>query len=371
MSPLTDDAVLRLDRVTKVYGQATVLQELSLDVRRGEFLTILGPSGSGKTTVLQIIAGIVQHTSGRLLFDDEDMGTLPASKRPFNTVFQDYALFPHMTVADNVGYGPRVKGIKREDLAPLVEQALDHVELGGMGKRYPSQLSGGQRQRVALARALINKPSIVLLDEPLSALDAVLRRQMQLFLKAAQKSSGVTFVFVTHDQEEAVAMSDRICVMNAGSVVQLGTPAQIYHEPANRFVSNFMGETNALAANVLSVEHDRVVLQSQLGRLVASNRHYYSFGVGDDVLLTVRPESVHLGPFKGNENTNVITASVLDHTFLGPSSKLTVGFPQAGNVRWEMRTLGSHAYANKTPEVSESKIWFHADDCALVPASSQ
>lgn len=369
MPPLGEDVVLRLDRVTKVYNQFTVLRELSLDVRRGEFLTILGPSGSGKTTVLQLIAGIAQHTSGRLLFNGKDIGRLPASQRPFNTVFQDYALFPHMTVADNVGYGPRIKGMNRRDLLSLVEQALDHVELGGMGKRYPAQLSGGQRQRVALARALINKPSIVLLDEPLSALDAVLRRQMQVFLKAAQRSSGVTFVFVTHDQEEAVTMSDRICVMNGGKVEQLGTPAQIYHEPSNRFVSSFMGETNALSAMVLSIDNDRVVLRSALGDLIARNRPYYAFGPGAEVLLNVRPESVQLDVSGGAPNTNRIVAKVVDRAFLGPNSKLTLTFPQAENVHWEVRTLGNHGLPAAAGEAGEVTAWFRPEECALVPAS--
>jgi putative spermidine/putrescine transport system ATP-binding protein len=228
----------------------TAVAGVDLDVADGEFFAMLGPSGSGKTTVLRLIAGFEQPTAGRILLDGEDVGRLAPFQRDVNTVFQDYALFPHMTVAENVAYGLRVKGVPRVERRRRVDEALATVRLAGYGPRRPAQLSGGQRQRVALARALVNRPRVLLLDEPLGALDLRLREQMQVELKAIQREVGVTFLFVTHDQGEALTMSDRIAVFNAGRVEQVGTPLEIYERPATPFVAGFVGNSNLLTGAV-------------------------------------------------------------------------------------------------------------------------
>jgi putative spermidine/putrescine transport system ATP-binding protein len=232
----------------KTYGDQVAVERLSLDVARGEFFTMLGPSGSGKTTTLRLIAGFERPDSGAIELDGDDVTNRPPYQRDVNTVFQDYALFPHMNVADNVGYGLRVKGVSRAERADRVAGALAMVGLGGLGSRRPIQLSGGQRQRVALARALVNRPRVLLLDEPLGALDLKLRQQMQLELKGIQRelTGNVTFIYVTHDQDEALTMSDRIAVLADGRLQQIGTSAEIYEHPANDFVAGFVGTSNTI-----------------------------------------------------------------------------------------------------------------------------
>lgn len=242
---------VELKAVTKSYGSHPVLFPTDLQVDEGEFLTILGPSGSGKTTILRLVGGFTRPNSGRIWFGGQDITDVPTHKRPFNTVFQDYALFPHMTVADNIGYGLRVRGVSRTETRKLAAETLDIVGLSGMLDRMPSQLSGGQRQRVALARAIVCEPRLVLLDEPLSALDAELRRQMQGFLKGLQRRLATTFLFVTHDQEEAITMSDRIVVMNAGRIEQIGSPKEIYYAPKTPFVARFFGDNNIIAGRIV------------------------------------------------------------------------------------------------------------------------
>lgn len=240
----------RLEAVTKAYGEHKALSKIDLTVGDGEFLTILGPSGSGKTTILRIVGGFTQPTTGRVWFGDDDITDVPTHKRPFNTVFQDYALFPHMTVEQNVGYGLMIRGHDRATVRSKSSHTLDIVGLGGFLDRYPAQLSGGQRQRVALARAIVCEPELILLDEPLAALDAGLRRQMQGFLKELQKNISTTFLFVTHDQEEAITMSDRIVVMDNGQIEQIGTPKEIYYAPETPFVARFFGENNLIEAQI-------------------------------------------------------------------------------------------------------------------------
>jgi putative spermidine/putrescine transport system ATP-binding protein len=232
--------------LTRTFGEVRAVAGVDLDIYEGEFLTLLGPSGSGKTTVLRMIAGFEKPDSGSILLGDKDVAQLPPYERDVNTVFQDYALFPHMDVLANIEYGLRVKGVEKADRRARALEALQQVRLEGYENRKPSQLSGGQRQRVALARALVNRPSVLLLDEPLGALDLKLREQMQLELKELQREVGITFIFVTHDQEEALTMSDRIAVFNHGRIEQLGTPREIYENPQSPFVSEFVGQTNKL-----------------------------------------------------------------------------------------------------------------------------
>jgi spermidine/putrescine transport system ATP-binding protein len=278
---------LHLDAVSKSYGALQVLAPTTLVVEDGEFLTILGPSGSGKTTVLRLVGGFTRPTSGRVVFADRDLTAVPTHKRPFNTVFQDYALFPHMTVASNVGYGLMIRGTAKGDIRRRVAETLDIVGLGTFLQRYPAQLSGGQKQRVALARAIICEPKLVLLDEPLGALDAELRHQMQLFLKHLQKRIRTTFLFVTHDQEEAITMSDRIVVMNAGRIEQIGTPKDIYYRPRTAFVAGFFGDNNLVAGEVVGGNAVRTRLGVVGGPPGMDPR-------ARPVLLAIRPEKLRL-----------------------------------------------------------------------------
>jgi len=245
-APRGDAVAVRLEGVVKRFGDFTAVDGIDLDVREGEFFSMLGPSGSGKTTCLRMIAGFERPTYGRILLDGRDVSGLAPYDRDVNTVFQDYALFPHMTVGDNVAYGLVVRKVPKADRARRVGQALDMVRLTGYEKRKPGQLSGGQRQRVALARALVNRPRVLLLDEPLGALDLKLREQMQVELKGIQGDVGITFIYVTHDQDEALTMSDRIAVFNNGRVEQVGTPEEVYERPSSRFVSGFVGVSNML-----------------------------------------------------------------------------------------------------------------------------
>lgn len=240
------DVILQLEELRKSFDGTEVLKEIDLDIHRGEFITLLGSSGCGKTTTLRMIAGLEQPDAGRILLEGQDITNLEPNKRNVNTVFQNYALFPHMTVAENVGYGLKIRKVPREEIRRRVEEMLRLVQLDGYGKRMPDQLSGGQRQRVAIARAVVNEPKVLLLDEPLGALDLKLRRQMQLELKHIQQQLGITFIYITHDQEEAINMSDRIAVMNQGVLEQVGSPNEIYYHPRTAYVADFVGNANIL-----------------------------------------------------------------------------------------------------------------------------
>jgi putative spermidine/putrescine transport system ATP-binding protein len=265
---------VRLRGLRKAFGDVTAVDGVDLDIAEGEFFTLLGPSGSGKTTTLRLIAGFERPDEGTVELEGRDVSNVPPYARDVNTVFQDYALFPHMTVAENVAYGLRVKGVARREREARVEDVLARMRLPDVGKRKPAQLSGGQRQRVALARALVNRPEVLLLDEPLGALDLKLRQQMQLFLKSLQQDLGITFVYVTHDQDEALTMSDRLAVFNHGRIEQLGTPAEVYERPHTAFVAGFVGVSNELerAGRHYSVRPEKIHLQDA-GSTPASGMH--------------------------------------------------------------------------------------------------
>ena len=261
---------IQFDDVSRHFGDVKAVDHANLEIRDGEFFSMLGPSGSGKTTCLRMIAGFDRPTSGNIYLYGKDVSSLPPYERDVNTVFQDYALFPHMTIEDNIAYGLMVKGVSKAERYKRVHEMLDLVRLPGYGQRKPSQLSGGQRQRVALARALINNPRVLLLDEPLGALDLKLRQQMQVELKSIQKRVGITFIFVTHDQEEALTMSDRIAVFNEGKIQQVGTPSEIYEHPASAFVAGFVGTSN--------------LVRGEIARRLT----------GSDDTFSIRPEKIHL-----------------------------------------------------------------------------
>ncbi len=288
-------AAIRFEQVSRHFGDVKAVDQVDLEIRDGEFFSMLGPSGSGKTTCLRMIAGFDRPTAGRIFLYGQDVSFLPPYERDVNTVFQDYALFPHMTVEANIAYGLMIKGVPVDERRKQAEEMLELVRLPGFGGRKPSQLSGGQRQRVALARALINHPKVLLLDEPLGALDLKLRQQMQVELKSIQKRVGITFIFVTHDQEEALTMSDRIAVFSEGKIQQVGTPADIYERPATPFVAGFVGTSNLLSGEVSR-------------RITGSER-----------MFSVRPEKIHLGDVNQQPPADmlVIDGVIRDVVYLG------------------------------------------------------
>jgi putative spermidine/putrescine transport system ATP-binding protein len=293
---------VRLEGVEKRFGEVVAVAGVDLDVRDGEFFSMLGPSGSGKTTTLRMIAGFELPTAGRILLHGQDVTNVPPFDRDVNTVFQDYALFPHMSVGDNVGYGLMVRKVPKPERVGRVTDALRMVRLEGYEARKPSQLSGGQRQRVALARALVNRPRVLLLDEPLGALDLKLREEMQFELKAIQQQVGITFIYVTHDQEEALTMSDRLAVFAAGRIEQVGTPAEVYERPATRFVAGFVGTSNLLTGDVA---------RSVIGR---------------GGIFTIRPEKITLGEPDAavGPDENAAAGRIHDVVYLGPDTRYVV-----------------------------------------------
>jgi spermidine/putrescine transport system ATP-binding protein len=371
--PRTDDAgpsaepVLRLRNLQKAYGGVGVLSGIDLDIRPREFLTILGPSGSGKTTILRLIGGFTNPTAGEILYEGRDISGIEIFDRPFNTVFQDYALFPHLTVHENVAFGLRVRGVNRAERSVRVAQALSLVGLGDLAARYPSQLSGGQRQRVALARALICQPRVLLLDEPLGALDAELRRQMQGFLKRLQREVATTFLFVTHDQEEAITMSDRICVMNRGSIEQIGDPASIYYRPRSQFVATFFGENNLIAGTVTATDGDRArcTIATALGDLTCSLGDAPAASrPGAAAQLAVRPECIHFVR-DGLPCDNALQARVVDVSFVGSRSTVQVRPINAPALTLTIH-LPSRPGGSGISVGDDVAIGWAAGDCSLV-----
>lgn len=289
----TSKSIVRLENIIKSYdgGKTKIVENLNLEIEEGTFLTILGPSGCGKTTVLRMIAGLENVSSGKVYIDNQDVTDLGAEKRQVNTVFQSYALFPHMNIFNNVAFGLRMQKVPENEIKERVLEALAMVKLDSFAERMPSQLSGGQQQRVAIARAVVNKPKVLLLDESLSALDYQLRLEMQNELKALQRKLGISFVFVTHDQEEALTMSDRIIVMNKGKIVQDGTPREIYEEPANLFVAEFIGEINVFDATVINRIDDKVVKANVAGRICNINTELDVYP-NKKLLVLLRPEDL-------------------------------------------------------------------------------
>ena len=323
---------LVLRGLTKVFGNGVVaVERLDLAVRKGEFLTMLGPSGCGKTTTLRMVAGFEMPTDGEILCDGARLNCVPPNRRPINTVFQDYALFPHMTVFDNIAYGLRAKGISSQVIRAEVPRALEMVSLSGMEKRLPRQLSGGQQQRVAVARALVNKPSVLLLDEPLGALDLKLRKHMQIVLKALQQELGITFIHVTHDQEEAMTMSDRIAVMHAGHLEQLDTPKVLYSRPATAFVAGFIGDNNLLDCRVTEIGPDGACVEL-LGHPVHVDTANVARGLAPGpATLAVRPEVIQIGaPLSGVDN--VVEGVVEQHIFAGSEVRVLVRFSEGSAI---------------------------------------
>jgi spermidine/putrescine transport system ATP-binding protein len=314
------DGHIVLSGVTKAFGENVVVDDIDLSIPEGEFFSMLGPSGCGKTTTLRMIAGFELPTVGTITLAGDDVTTVPPAKRNVNMVFQAYALFPHMTVQENVEFGLRIKKVKRDEVRSRAAEAIRSVQLEGFEKRKPAQLSGGQQQRVALARALVNRPAALLLDEPLGALDLKLRREMQHELKDIQTQTGTTFVYVTHDQEEALTMSDRIAVMNNGIVEQCATPRDIYEHPATAFVAGFIGTSNIVNLRVDRSAGGCAIMDVADGQRIAAS----SSATGGTLQITVRPEKIHLGGTGLGDDATTIGGRVADVVYLGSMTQVSV-----------------------------------------------
>ena len=322
---------LELKDIRKSFSKdEVVLKEISLSIDKGEFITLLGSSGCGKTTTLRIIAGLETPDSGKVYLEGKDVTALAPEARDVNTVFQNYALFPHMTVADNIGYGLKLKKIPKAEIKKRVSEMLELVQLPGYEKRKPSELSGGQRQRVAIARSLVNNPKVLLLDEPLGALDLQLRRAMQLELKRLQKKLGITFIYITHDQEEALTMSDRIAIMHDGVMDQIATPTEIYEHPATKFVATFIGETNIFEGMAKIVDGDTITIGIENGDITGCGA---DFAAGEFITVSVRPEKMKYSyePVEGF----TIAARIVDYIYVGNIVKCVAELPNKTQVKIE------------------------------------
>jgi spermidine/putrescine ABC transporter ATP-binding subunit len=365
MAPERRGCSLRVERLSKTYGSSRVLDDVSFTVAAGQFFTLLGPSGSGKTTILKIVAGFVLQDDGDVYADDRELSGEPPYRRDIGLVFQNYALFPHMTVAANVGFPLRMRKIVRAEAERRVRQALEIVRLSGFEDRYPRQLSGGQQQRVALARTLVFNPSVVLMDEPLGALDRKLREHMQMEIKQIQRRLGVTVVYVTHDQEEALTLSDHIGVMHRGRLEQLGTPKDLYERPRSRFVADFVGESNFLPGRVVSDSGAEVTFETQRGAKLRA-RAGPGAAVGPGVLF-VRPEKITLTREHGDQ-VDAISGTVRDVVYVGESYRYHVELDTGdGLVVKQMNadTRAGHVAGGRVT------LTFHPTDAVVFPDASE
>jgi putative spermidine/putrescine transport system ATP-binding protein/spermidine/putrescine transport system ATP-binding protein len=335
-TPASADAAVRLLGASKRFGQITALEDATLSICRGELMTLLGPSGCGKTTLLNLVAGFLVADGGEIEIDGKRVNNLPTYKREIGMMFQNYALFPHMNIADNVGYGLRMRGVAKPDLKRRVADALSLVKLTGVEDRRPHQLSGGQQQRVALARALVISPKVLLLDEPFSALDRNLRASMQIEIKEIQRQLGVTTIFVTHDQSEALSLSDRIAVMLEGRIRQVGTPDEIYRRPADRFVASFVGDVNVLRARFDSVAGGVAIVTLGAARISVPREPLAHARHGDRVDLFIRPEQLH---FASSSEPIVTEGTVAAHIYQGGHVNLYIDAPAVSASRLLMRSL--------------------------------
>ena len=345
--------IISFDQVVKRYDDETILKKVSFEIEQGKFYTLLGPSGCGKTTILRIIAGFTDATEGEMYFEGKRLNDVPANKRQVNTVFQDYALFPHMNVFDNVAFGLKIKKMNKVDIEKKVKDALRMVQLPGYENREISEMSGGQRQRVAIARAIVNEPKVLLLDEPLGALDLKLRKEMQLELKNIQQEVGITFIFVTHDQEEALTMSDKIVVMKDGEIQQIGTPTEIYNEPINEYVAKFIGESNII---------DGVMKDDYLVNF--DDKDYkcadYGFRKNENVDIVIRPEDIDIVP----KNKGLMNGEVKSVLFKGVHYEIIVETASGTSKTVTMHVLGNKDVVNEDAheKISASNFYMDLED---------
>jgi len=324
---VSDESFISIRSVSKHFGPVKAVEEVELDIRRGEFFTLLGPSGCGKTTLLRMLAGFEAPTFGEIYIDEQPMSAIPPNHRPVNMVFQNYAIFPHLDVRGNIAYGMRKSGLSKAALDAKIEEMLELIRLPGYGPRGANELSGGERQRVALARALIKRPKVLLLDEPLGALDKKLREHMQIELRSLQRQVGITFVFVTHDQEEALTMSDRIAVMSQGRAVEVNSPSRLYESPRTRFVADFIGTMNFFPGSVRHVEDGAVTVDTEgLGEVRALPQEAGA-EPGSEVVVAIRPEKLSLSTEKPDEACNVAQGRMGAFAYLGDRSHFLVHLP--------------------------------------------
>lgn len=349
--------IVEIEGVNKIYGSNHVVRDLNLSIEEGEFLTLLGSSGCGKTTTLRMIAGFEEPTSGTIMVEGERVEEKEPFERNVNTVFQSYALFPHKTIYDNIAYGLKMKKVPKAEIRERVTEMMEMVQLSGFEKRYPSQLSGGQKQRVAIARALINRPRVLLLDEPLGALDLKLRKQMQLELKRLQKKLNITFIYVTHDQEEALTMSDRIAVMHDGIIDQLASPTEIYEHPATKFVATFIGETNIYDGCITRIEDGIAAMTLENGAV--SVKCPEDFSLLEYATISVRPEKMKFAasPVEGFE----LEAQVKDYIYVGSVLKCIVSLPNGNELKIE-RLAGQ----DLPPIGSKCYPYWNVEDAVLI-----
>jgi spermidine/putrescine transport system ATP-binding protein len=335
-------------------GEVKAVDQVNLQIRQGEFFSLLGPSGCGKTTSLRMIAGFEWPSKGEIIIDGKLMGRTPPFQRPVNTVYQSYALFQHMTVYQNVAFGLEMEKVSNTEIKRRVGEALEMVQMGNLGARKPKQLSGGQQQRVALARALVKRPAVLLLDEPLGALDLKLRKEMQIELKALQVQVGITFIYVTHDQGEALTMSDRIAVMNKGKALQIGNPIEIYERPRKRFVADFIGETNFLTGTVNGINGDYVTVNIRELDIELTGLSQDEMIIGQEVFVSIRPEKIRLAE-KQALNLNCLNGRVIQSVYVGSDTNIIIELGKGVNLKvWEQNkisTLDPKAYFYRGQEV--------------------
>lgn len=360
-----ENPILELRNIGKTYGATHTLGPVNIGVQQGELLTLLGPSGCGKTTTLHIIAGLTAPSEGTVVMNGNDITALPPPKRDMGLVFQNYALFPHKTVGENVAFGLRMRRVPRPEIRERVTEILDLVGLPGVEDRFPRQLSGGQRQRVALARAVVVRPTMLLLDEPLSNLDAVLRKRMRLEVREIQQKLGISTVFVTHDQDEAFEMSDRIILMNGGRIEQYGTPEDLYDRPENRFAAEFIGETNLLKGKVASIADDDISVEIAGGARFTTLPPAHSPGVGDALHLMVRPERVEVLP-AGEDAPDTLTAVIEKRVFSGDVITLTLRTPHDHVII--ARKPSSARYRGLARDMSVQLV---LEDCRALPIGGE
>jgi spermidine/putrescine transport system ATP-binding protein len=356
----SDSFDVELREVFKFFNQEPAVHGINLDVRQGEFFSILGPSGCGKTTTLRLIAGFETADAGKVFIQGQSVTNVPPYRRPVNTVFQSYALFDHLNIWDNIAFGLRLKKIRSSEVESRVKDALALVKMEAMRSRFPNQLSGGQQQRVALARALVNRPAVLLLDEPLGALDLKLRKEMQVELSNLHKTLGLTFVLVTHDQEEALSLSDRIAVMNKGKVEQVGTPSEIYEQPRTAFVADFIGDTNLFDGEIAATDATSIKILTKMGLpLVVARSQDTPTGLQEQVVVSVRPEKIQLSLYKPSLQNNCFEGRLVNVMYLGTHVNYVVQLTKGVRIKvLQPNTFGSLPDAD-TPIYA----WWAETDC--------
>ncbi len=366
-------SIIEVEGVTKIYGgNVTAVDDVSLSVEEGEFVTLLGPSGCGKTTMLRLVAGFEAPNRGRLIIGGDDVTDVPPYRRPVNMVFQDYALFPHMTVWDNIAYGLKMGGANKSDIPKAVERALQTVEMQGQSMRKPHELSGGQRQRIALARALVKEPRVLLLDEPLAALDANLRANMRVELKHLHDRLGLTFLMVTHDQTEALVMADRVILMENGKIAQQGPPTEIYEHPNSTYVANFIGASNLIRGSIVEKTDSSIMITSGKAKLQAASPRALESSLHGDVMVCVRPEKARLLKV-GEDSTgmNALPGTVDELLFHGNSVRIKVSLDSGEPFMVDVQLTGSAASSGLPEQGAGVQVAFSPENTAMFPPEAQ